>query len=606
MSSMRQLVHGPEVRVGGVRFSVWAPNAERLAVRVGGSDHPAAREAGGWHAVFVPGAKAGDRYSVVLADGRALPDPGSRRQPDGVHGPSQVWDPQSYAWRSAFAGLPLEELVFYELHVGTFTQEGTLDAAAARLDDLAELGVTCVELLPVQPFPGPRNWGYDGVALRAVHEEYGGPDALQRFVDRAHAARLAVCLDVVYNHFGPEGNFLHAYAPAFFSPRHATPWGDAINFDGEGCREVRAFFRENALYWLEEYHMDGLRLDAVHAIHDDSTPHILEEIAAAVHARFAGRRRVHLVLENDRNEARWLRPDPAGRRLYAAQWNDDLHHALHVLAAGERDGYYVDYPDPVGALARCLTEGFAYQGERSVYRDRPRGEPTAGVPLTAFVGFLQNHDQVGNRALGERLTELAPPAALRAVTALVLLAPAPPLLFMGQEWAAREPFLFFCDFGADLAARVTEGRRREFARFPAFADPASRARIPDPQDEATVLRSTLDWGALARAGHRDWWTWTRRLLRLRQRVLVPLLRHGLAGARAVRAGEAGLVVEWTFASGATLALVANLGPAPGPAPERAPAGRRLVALGTGDPGAGLLGPWHVAYYLTEQVEQADG
>ena len=595
---------------GGVRFRLWAPRAAaiELCLDAAGEAPRALRPAAdGWFETTVERAGRGTRYHYRVDGTLCVPDPASRFQPGDVHGPSEVVDPGRFEWTdAAWRGHAWETLVFYELHVGTFTPEGTLAAAAARLDHLADLGVTALELMPLADFPGRWGWGYDGVLPFAPESWYGRPEDLKAFVQACHARRLAVFLDVVYNHFGPEGNFLHAYAPAFFSRRHATPWGDAINFDGEGCREVRAFFRENALYWLEEYHMDGLRLDAAHAIHDDSAPHILEEIATAVHARFAGRRRVHLVLENDGNEARWLRPDATGRRLYAAQWNDDVHHALHVLAAGERDGYYVDYPDPVGALARCLTEGFAYQGERSVYRDRPRGEPTAGVPLTAFVSFLQNHDQVGNRALGERLTELAPPAALRAVTALVLLAPAPPLLFMGQEWGAREPFHFFCDFGPDLAARVREGRRREFARFPAFADPASRARIPDPQDEGTVLRSTLDWGALARAGHREWWTWTRRLLHLRQRVLVPLLRHGLAGARAARAGEAGLIVEWTFASGATLALAANLGPAPGPAPARTPAGRRLVALGTGDPGASLLGPWHVAYYLTERVEPVDG
>jgi maltooligosyltrehalose trehalohydrolase len=362
---------------------------------------------------------------------------------------------------------------------------------------------------------------------------------------------------------------------------------------------VRAFFRDNALFWLEEYHFDGLRVDAVHAIFDQSPTHILEEIARAAHEGPGRARRIHLVLENDGNEAHYLRPDASGRRLCAAQWNDDIHHALHVLATDEREGYYQDYPDPVGALARCLTEGFAYQGEHSPYRGRPRGEPSADLPLTAFVSFLQNHDQICNRAFGERLHALAPEAAVRAVTAVLLLAPSPPLLFMGQEWAAAEPFLFFADFGPELAPKVVEGRRKGFARFAAFSDPARVARIPSPQDEATVRGSTLRWEALARPDHRAWWEWFRHLLRLRREEIVPRLA-GLDGvrARAIRLGDSGLAVEWPLRDRAVLKLVANLGPAP--LPSRTPwdhAGRCLVAWGparTEPPG---LGPWQGAYYL---------
>jgi len=591
---------------GGVRFRLWAPGAARVEVCLDGSDaavEALARTGAGWFETTLDRAAHGARYRYRI-DGRLLvPDPASRFQPEDVHGPSEVVDPARFEWTDdAWRGRPWESLVFYELHVGTFTPEGTLAAAASRLDLLADVGVTAIELMPLADFPGRRGWGYDGVLLFAPESAYGRPEEVKAFVQACHARGLAVFLDVVYNHFGPEGNYLHAYAPQFFSRRHATPWGDAINFDGEDSREVRAFFRENALFWLEEYHFDGLRFDAVHAIRDTSAPHILEEIADAVHARFAARRAVHLVLENDGNEARYLRPDADGRRRYAAQWNDDIHHALHVLVTGERDGYYVDYADPVGALARCLTEGFAYQGDLSAYRNEPRGESTAGVPLTAFVSFLQNHDQIGNRALGERIARLAPPAALRAATAIMLLAPSPPLLFMGQDWGAPEPFLFFCDFGAELAASVTEGRRREFARFPAFADEAGRARIPDPQDEGTRRRSTLDWSALGRAGHRAWRSWTRRLLQLRQQAIVPLLREGIATSRAERAGETGLIVEWTFSSGAVLSLVANLGPASCAAPRgRAGRGRRLIALGTDAAGQRRLGGWHVAYYLRERA-----
>ncbi len=479
---MRQLVHGPEVRVGGVRFSVWAPNAERLAFRVGGSDHPAAREAGGWYAVLVPGAKTGDRYSVVLADGRALPDPGSRRQPDGVHGPSQVWDPRSYVWHSAFAGLPLEEFVFYELHVGTFTQEGTLDAAAARLDDLAELGVTCVELLPVQPFAGQRNWGYDGVALRAVHEEYGGPDALQRFVDRAHTAGLAVCLDVVYNHFGPEGNYLSVFAP-YLTDRHKTLWGAGVNYDSDGSDAVRAYATQAALSWVRDFRADALRLDAVHAIADDSPRHVVSAIcdAVAAYAKESGRR-IHVVAESDLEDRKVVDPPPKGWGC-SAMWADDFHHALHTLLTGEKGAFYVDFGE-MRQLARALAEGFVFQGEVASFRKKAWGTDTKGLAPARFVFCAQNHDQVGNRPTGERLSALVPFEALFAVATVVVLGSGLPLLFMGEEYGESAPFLYFTSHGDPaLAKAVTEGRKAEFI--------AEAADVPDPQDEATFRRSLL-------------------------------------------------------------------------------------------------------------------
>ena len=602
MRSGHTMPFGAEVLSRGrVRFALWAPGARQveLCLEDAGAPVPTDRGADGWVRVVVEDARPGSRYRYRI-DGRLLvPDPASRFQPDDVHGPSEVVDPFAFEWADGgWPGRPWEEMVFYELHVGTFTREGTFAAAEARLDHLADLGITAVHLMPVGDFPGRWSWGYDGVLPFAPDSRYGRPEALKAFVQACHVRGLAVFLDVVYNHFGPEGNYLGAYAPQFFSARYRTPWGNAVDFDGAMSAAVRAFFRENALYWLEEYHLDGLRLDAVHAIHDESTVHILDELAEAVQAGPGASRHVHLVLENDANEARYLRPDAAGRRRYAAQWNDDIHHALHVLATGEREGYYADYPDPVGALARCLTEGFAYQGDYSPYRDRARGERTAGVPLTAFVAFLQNHDQIGNRAFGERLTTLAPAAAVRAVTALALLAPSPPLLFMGDEWGAAEPFLFFCDFGPDLAPSVVEGRRKEFARFPAFRDPARRARIPDPQDEGTVRRSTLEWRTLARPEPRRRLAWTRRLLRLRQREVVPLLARGPITGSATRLGATGLTAEWSFPGGTTLRLVANLGAAPCPVPPGwAVAGRRLAAVGPAS--AGALGPWHVAYYLAE-------
>jgi maltooligosyltrehalose trehalohydrolase len=586
---------------GGVRFALWAPAAKSVELCLDG--YPPVRvnqDADGWARVEVPHARDGDRYRYRI-DGRHLvPDPASRFQPDDVHGASEVIDPTAFAWRDeVWRGRAWEELVFYEVHLGTFTPEGTVQAAQARLDQLVDLGVTAVELMPVGDFPGRWGWGYDGVLIFAPESRYGRPETLKAFVDACHARGLAVFLDVVYNHFGPDGNYLGMYAPQFFDSRRQTPWGSAINFDADASRWVRAFFRENALYWLEEYRLDGLRLDAVHAIHDESPVHIVDEIIDAAHAGPGRSRAVHVVLENDDNDARYLRPREAGRRPRAAQWNDDIHHALHVLSTGEREGYYADYPDPVGALARCLTEGFAYQGEYSPYRNAPRGTPTTGVPLTAFVTFLQNHDQIGNRAFGERLAILAPAPAVRALTALVLLAPSPPLLFMGEEWGALSPFLFFCDFGPDLAPKVTEGRRREFARFPRFQDPQTRALIPDPQDVETVRRSTLDWKELELPAHRDRWNESRRLLRLRRREIVPLLARGLATARATRLGASGLFVEWRWDGGPILRLLANPSPSAIETPVVRPPGRCLWATETAPAGDRGLGAWHTSYYLEE-------
>ncbi|MGH7403666.1 MAG: malto-oligosyltrehalose trehalohydrolase, partial [Candidatus Rokuibacteriota bacterium] len=488
---------GAEVREdGNTRFRLWAPGARQLELWLEEPGRAVAmpRDAGGWAEYVTREAPAGTRYRYRIDGETLVPDPAARFQPGDVHGASEVIDPLAYPWAdTGWAGLPPERLVFYELHVGSFTAAGSYAGVAERLDHLAALGVTAVELMPVADFPGRRGWGYDGVLLFAPEASYGRPDSLKALVDAAHARGLAVFLDVVYNHFGPEGNYLALSAPDFFRARHQTPWGDGINYDGSGSEVVRAFMIHNALYWIEEYHLDGLRLDAVNAIVDDSMAHLLVELARAV-AEGPGRDRlVHLILENGANEARYLRHPEGARPLYQAQWNDDVHHALHVLLTGETGGYYADYQPPLPHLGRCLAEGFAFQGERSLYRQAVRGEPSGDLPPTAFVGFLQNHDQIGNRALGERITALAGPAAVRAATVVLLLSPAPPLLFMGQEWAAPEPFLFFSDLGPDLGPRVAEGRRREFARFPEFASAEARARIPDPQAEATFTRSVLDW-----------------------------------------------------------------------------------------------------------------
>ena len=592
---------GAELLQGeGVRFQLWAPSAKRVDLFLEREAEPIPMkiDSGGWGCVVTDHARSGSRYRYLI-DGRQLvPDPASRFQPEDIQGPSEVIDPESFEWTDEWRGLPWEAMAFYELHVGTFTPEGTFRGAEKKLDYLVDLGITAIELMPVADFPGRWNWGYDGVFPFAPDSRYGRPEDLKALVQACHARGLAVFLDVVYNHFGPDGNYLWMYAPQFFSQRHRTPWGDAINFDGPRSEVVRAFFRENTLFWLEEYHFDGLRLDAVHAIFDDSSPHILEEIAAAVHAGPGASRLIHLVLENDGNEAHYLRArQPEGRRLYAAQWNDDIHHALHAIVTREREGYYIDYPDPVENLIRCLTEGFAYQGEHSAYRGRPRGEPTNGIPLAAFVSFLQNHDQIGNRAFGERLTALATDDAVRAATAVILLAPSPPMLFMGQEWSASEPFLFFSDLGPDLGPKVAEGRREEFARFSAFRDPARRVMIPDPQDEATVRRSKLRWDALDQPQHRSFREWTRGLLRQRQREIAPRLgRSEMIHARAARHGESTFIVEWGLPRKATLRLVANLGPAPSVLPSHLET-RGHCVFSTAPENGRALSPWHVAYYL---------
>ncbi len=549
----------------GVRFRLWAPGVAAVALWLDEArELPMAAAGSGWFELTLPGARAGSRYRFRLPDGLLVPDPASRCNPEDVHGPSEVIDPAAFEWLDGdWLGRPWEEAVIYELHVGSFTPAGTFDAVIERLDYLAALGVTVLEIMPVADFPGRRNWGYDGVLPFAPDATYGRPEDLKRLVAAAHERGLMVLLDVVYNHFGPEGNYLHAYAPDFFNPRHATPWGAAINFDGEASRTVRDFFIHNALYWLEEYHLDGLRLDAIHAICDDSPADIIEELAVAIRQGPGRERHVHLVLENDRNQARYLGRDDRGQpRQATAQWNDDIHHVLHVLTSGENDGYYADYAaDPVRLLGRCLAQGFAYQGEPSSFRDgEPRGEPSAHLPPAAFVGFLQTHDQVGNRAFGERLCHLASTAALEAAAAVLLLAPQPPLLFMGEEFAAAQPFLFFCDFGPDLARAVTKGRRREFSRFARFADPAARERIPDPNASATFETCVLDWSAIKREPHRATLELHRRLLELRRQWIAPRLAGmGNGEPQVTRLSKHALTVRWRLGDGSQLSLLANLG-----------------------------------------------
>ncbi len=588
---------GAAMREGTARFRLWAPASAAVTLLLGDAGgHRSlamAPMADGWHGASVAGLAAGTPYAFRVDDGPAVPDPASRLQPWDVNGPSALVDPLAFDWPDeGWRGRPWHEAAIYELHVGAFTPEGTFRAAAAKLDYLAELGVTAVELMPLSDFPGRRNWGYDGALPFAPDRAYGPPEELKRLVAAAHARGLMVLLDVVYNHFGPEGNHLARYAPQFFNPAHRTPWGAAVNFDGESARTVRDFFVHNALYWVEEYHLDGLRVDAVHAIADDSPLHIVAEISRALAAGPGRERRVHLVLENDRNEARLLE----GPARATAQWNDDWHHAAHVIVTGETDGYYEDYAArPVAHLGRALAEGFAWQGEPSPHRGKARGEPSAELPPLAFVPFLQNHDQVGNRALGERIGALTEPRALRLAATALLLAPSVPLLFMGEEFAASSPFLFFCDFHGELADSVREGRRREFAAFARFREPAARERIPDPGAQSTFLRSKLAWQEIEEAAHAAWLALYRELLALRARRIVPHLAGRGFRARFETVGAAGLAVDWTLPDGARLHLRANfsgealdgLVPAPGEA----------LRVAGGDRSAAGWPPWSGAWTL---------
>lgn len=551
-----------------VRFRLWAPDACRVDVCIkNDSDHKVIAmlpEKDGWFEVITGSARAGSLYSYCIDGDKQIPDPASRFQPRDVHGPSEVINANAWQWQDEnWFGRPFEEAIIYELHVGCFTPQGRFTGVIDKLDYLSELGITVIELMPIADFPGQYNWGYDGVSLFAPDSRYGRPEDLKALIDAAHARNLMVFLDVVYNHFGPEGNYLHGYAPQFFSKNHQTPWGAAINFDGEQSYWVRQFFIHNALYWLTEYHFDGLRLDAVHAIQDNSQPDFLTQLAQSVQRRFADERHVHLILENDHNAAHYLTRDHADRpKFYVAQWNDDIHHSLHVLMSGESRGYYVDYvQNPVSQLGRCLTEGFAYQGEQSVYRgNRHRGENSSHLPLTAFISFLQNHDQIGNRALGERIARLARPEQIHAAISILLLAPQPPLLFMGEEWYCTQPFLFFCDFGPDLASQVVTGRREMFACFPEFSSPDDLARIPDPMDVHTFQQAVLNWDDTNQPDHLLWLNRYRRLINLRHREIIPHLKNLASCSRGFeQLDKKTLTVYWNLDDYCKLTLFVNLG-----------------------------------------------
>lgn len=546
---------------GGVTFRLWAPAARlaEVALETGGPSlelHPAEADAEGWWECSVPHATAGTLYRWRIDGELLVPDPASRQNPEGPHGPSCVVDAGQFAWDAGWRGRPWQETVLYELHVGSFTREGTFAAATARLQQLAEAGITAVELMPVANFAGRFGWGYDGVLPYAPHHAYGTPDDLKRLVQQAHRLGMMVFLDVVYNHFGPDGNYLAAYAPGFFSRTKHSPWGAAINFDGPDSGPVRDFFIHNALYWVQEYRFDGLRLDAVHAISDDSPVHVLRELSERVRAASAGRH-VHLVLENEDNGYEFLAPAP-GPGSYDGQWNDDFHHVLHVALTGETQRYYHDYGvETLDLLARCFTQGMLFEGsKRKEGGAREVVQAAPAQPLTVLVNFAHNHDQVGNRARGERLSALIPREAARLPTLLALLTPAIPMLFFGEEWGAREPFLYFADWEGELREAVRAGRKREFGHVDAHD-------LPDPCSEDTFAASHPDPAAATRAEGSAWLAEVKAALAARRKWITPRQGRLLTGRHsAQRVGERGLSVQWRYEDGRMLSLELNLGGEP--------------------------------------------
>ena len=564
---------GASLREDGTTFCVWAPACRSVDLVVEGRTPERLREAGdGMRELTVPALMTGVRYQYRLDGERYRPDPVSRWQPQGVHGPSVVVDPSQFAWTDqGFRGHARADLVFYELHVGTYTTTGTFEAIIPSLPRLADLGITAVELMPVGEFPGSRNWGYDGAHLYAPQSTYGGPRGLRRLVDACHAQGLSVFLDVVYNHQGPEGNYLAEYGP-YFTDRYKTPWGTAINFDGPDGAGVRRHFVENARYWVKEFHIDGLRLDAVHSIFDTSPRHILTDVAEG--AREEGRaqgRPVHVIVESHDNDRRLLLPAADGGLGLDGVWADDFHHAVHVRLTGERGGYYIDFQPPE-LLPRAITDGFAFQGEHSEYFGRERGTPTAGLPPDQFVVCIQNHDQVGNRAQGDRLSTTVSIEAAKLAAALMFATPALPLLFMGEEYGETSPFQFFTSFlDPGLVEAVRQGRAAEISRF------GWQGALPDPGQPATFLRSRLNHALATAPRHRELREYYRQWLALRA-------EHPALGARhrdLTRASLKGDVLSVSRAApdGAAVVLVANLGPGRQPLP---PTPRRVL-IDSADP-----------------------
>ena len=505
---------------GGAQFTVWAPDAGAVDVvfaQAGGSVSRALRRTpNGCFSGWVPDVAAGARYRFRLDGDSEYPDPASRFQPEGVHGPSMLVDPATFVWTDdGWNGVARDHLAIYELHVGTFTPQGTFAGVESRLDYLASLGITAIELMPIAETAGSRNWGYDGVDLFAPSHHYGTPDDLRRLVNAAHRHGLAVILDVVYNHLGPDGAYLSVFSTHYFTDRHPSPWGAGVNLDGDDSEQVRAFFIENALHWIHEYHVDGLRLDATHALVDDSAAHFLAEFADRVRA--GASRPVVLIAEDERNLATLVEDPPCGYG-FDGVWDDDFHHQLRRALAGDAEGYFADFTGHAADIAATLRQGWFYSGQATLRSGEPRGTDPSRVDPRRMIICIQNHDQIGNRAFGDRLHHAIDLAAYRAVSALLLVAPETPLLFMGQEWAATSPFQFFTDHEPELGAKVTEGRRREFSDFSEFADPAARSRIPDPQALDTFAASRLRWEEMAAPPHAGILRLYRALLALRREM----------------------------------------------------------------------------------------
>lgn len=536
-----------------MEFKVWAPKPERVELVLGEERHSMSRSANGWWRTDLEVPKRPVRYGFSLDGGPAIPDPRAPRLPDGVHALGEVYDPSVFSWTDAgFRAAPLSSALIYELHVGTFSETGTFDGVIERLDHLIDLGVTHVELMPVNTFPGARGWGYDGVGLFAPHEPYGGPDGLCRLIDACHQRGLGVIIDVVYNHLGPEGNYLGQFGP-YFTDRYHTPWGEAVNLDGRGSDEVRRFFLDNAIMWMRDYHADGLRIDAIHAFADESAKHLLEEMAEEKEALEAevGRPLV-LIAESDLNDPKVVRSREAGGYGMDAQWTDDFHHAMHALLTDERQGYYEDF-GRLSQVAESIERAFVIDGQYASFRGRRHGRPVGDLGGHRFVVYGQTHDQVGNRAVGDRISHLVSEGRTRAVAALVLTSPFVPMLFMGEEWAATSRFQFFSDFGDDhLKRAVRDGRRREFEDFGWRAED-----IPDPQDEATFACSRLRWSELIEPGHAEMLRWYRSLIELRRRF--PELTDGRRDRVRVRCSDP---EGWLTVSRGRVSLAINVGPRP--------------------------------------------
>lgn len=595
LSREQEMKFGTQLTAAGTRFRLWAPRTDAVSLRLiePAQTLPMRKLAYGWFELEVGAVGAGSRYCFVMPDGTEVPDPASRFQPDDVHGPSEVIDPLSFGWTDlGWRGRPWEEAVIYEIHVGTFTKEGTFRAVIDKLDHLKALGVTALQLCPLADFAGRWNWGYDGVLLFAPDSSYGRPDDLKALVDAAHQRGIMVFLDVVYNHFGPEGHYMDIYAPSYTDAHH-TPWGPAVNYDDDGARMIRDFVKANARYWLNEFRFDGLRFDAVHEIRDNGPRHLLLELAEQLRSATDGRY-VHLIAENSANQAGWLKRNADGSPwLYTAQWSDDIHHALHAAATGERAWYYADFADRFDLLPRALAEGLGWQGEYMEVEGHHRGEPSGWLPPTAFVAYLQNHDQTGNRPLGERIHQLLSVEAQRMLSAIVMLSPHIPMLFMGEEWAADQPFLFFSDI-QNLAGPIRAARKEEMKTFPGV----DAAHAPDPMAEDSFTASKLDWSAPDRAPHAEMLAHYRRLIATRHKEIVPRL-PGIAGHGSTHRmiGPRGFEVVWRLGDGSRLRLVANL--AHETESESVPEAGRLIWREGTRHGA-RLGPWCAEFSLIEE------